>query len=272
MFQRGMKPNQCAELGVNDAVEAHGAGHDQHAHQREAEADFIADHLGRGAQRAEQGVLAVGRPAGQRDSVDAQRGEAENDENADVDIAGVPGGVHHAGDLHRGADAEQVNDGTDGHQGDRSERHDERQPRREKIDVLLHVGGREVFLEQELDAVGQGLQQSEGTDAGGSPAVLHMADDLALQPDGVGDDGEQNAERDGDLNNGDDQKSQNAHRRTNPQPCAFRSCLRRTAETYKIWRVPEEMRLSQPRWARLPRDGFPPRSSALPSSGRACRR
>ncbi len=154
-----------AELRVDDSAEAEGAGHEQHAHQRKAERNFIADHLGRGAQRAQQRVLAVGGPARQGDSVDAQRGDAENDENADVDIAGLSGGVHHAGDLHRGADAEQVNDGTDGHQGNRSERHDERQPRREKIDVLLHVGRRQVFLQQELDAVGKGLQQSEGTDA-----------------------------------------------------------------------------------------------------------
>ncbi len=198
---------------------AEGARHEQHANQREAERNFVADHLCRGAQRAQQRVLAVGRPARESDSVDAQRGDAEDDENSGIDVAGVPGGVHHAGDLHRGADAEQVNDGADGDHGNRSEGHDERKHRREKVDVLLDVGRRHVFLEQKLGSVGKRLQQSEGTDARGAPAILHAAHSLALQPHGVGDHGEQNADSDGDLDYRDDQKSQSVHRKINPQPC-----------------------------------------------------
>ncbi len=47
--------------------------------------------------------------------------------------------------------------------------------------------GHEVFLEEELDAVGERLQQAEGADAEGSPAVLDAAEDLALKQDRVGD-------------------------------------------------------------------------------------
>ncbi len=111
-----------------------------------------------------------------------------------------------------------MNDRADRDHGNRSESHDERKTGREKIDALLDVGRRQIFLQQKLDSVGERLQQSEWTDARGSPAILHAAHDLALQPHGVGDDGEQNAESDGDLDYRDDQKSQSAHRRINPQP------------------------------------------------------
>ena len=53
------------------------------------------------------------------------------------------------------------------------------------------ASGHQVFLEEELDAVGERLQQAEGADAGGSPAVLDAAENLALQQHRVGDRREQ---------------------------------------------------------------------------------
>ena len=81
-------PGCDAESGLlldDDAqIERSGAEHD--ADQREAERQFVADELRRGAQRAEQGVFVVRRPAGESDAVDADGSDAENDEQADVDI------------------------------------------------------------------------------------------------------------------------------------------------------------------------------------------
>jgi hypothetical protein len=43
------------------------------------------------------------------------------------------------------------------------------------------------------------LQQSERTDARGAPAVLHVADHFALQPDAVGDRSQQYEDGEDDL-------------------------------------------------------------------------
>ena len=59
--------------------------------------------------------------------------------------------------------------------------------------------GHQVFLEEELDAVGERLQQAEGTGAAGSPAVLHAAEDLAFEQHGVGDGGQRDDEDHEDL-------------------------------------------------------------------------
>ena len=47
---------------------------------------------------------------------------------------------------------------------------------------LYTYGGVRSSLKDELDAVRQRLQQPERADPCGSPAVLHVADDFALQP------------------------------------------------------------------------------------------
>jgi hypothetical protein len=75
----------------------------------------------------------------------------------------------------------------EGHDGDRDERAAERDHRREDEERALDGEAHQVFLEEELGAVDERLQQAEGADAAGSPAVLHAADDLALQQHGVGD-------------------------------------------------------------------------------------
>ena len=56
------------------------------ADEREAEGQLVADHLRGGAERAEQRELVVRRPAGERDAVDADGGDAEDDQQADVDV------------------------------------------------------------------------------------------------------------------------------------------------------------------------------------------
>ena len=66
--------------------------------------------------------------------------------------------------------------------------------------------GMQVFLEEELDAVGERLQQAEGADARGSPAVLDAAEDLALQQHRVGDRRQRDDEHDDDLEDAEQQE------------------------------------------------------------------
>ena len=78
----------------------------------------------------------------------------------------------------------------------RSQRKDHRDHRRRDKQRLVDVRRREVFFEQKLESVGRGLQQSKRADPRGSPAILHVAHDFALQPDRVGDRGEQHDQND----------------------------------------------------------------------------
>jgi hypothetical protein len=47
------------------------------------------------------------------------------------------------------------------------------------------VRRRQIFLEQKFRAIRQGLQQAKWTHPRGTPTVLHVAHNLALQPHGV---------------------------------------------------------------------------------------
>ena len=72
-------------------------------------------------------------------------------------------------------------------------------PRRKRN--VVGVGGDDVFLDEELDAVGEGLQPAElAADAGGAEAVLDAAGDFPLGPDedegGDGDKGDEGHSRD----------------------------------------------------------------------------
>ena len=51
---------------------------------------FVGDHLRGGPEPAQQRVLAVGGPAGQRDAVDAHRADGEDEEESDRQV-----GHHH---------------------------------------------------------------------------------------------------------------------------------------------------------------------------------
>jgi len=62
-----------AALLLDYGVEVERAGDEHDADERQAQAEFVGDHLRRRAQAAHQAVLRVGRPAGERYAVDADR-------------------------------------------------------------------------------------------------------------------------------------------------------------------------------------------------------
>ena len=63
-----------------------------------------------------------------------------------------------------------------------------RRRRREQIEELVDVRRDDVFLEEELDAVGDRLKQAPRPDAVGADPVLHLGRDLALGQDQIRDD------------------------------------------------------------------------------------
>src|SRR6185437_47542 len=148
-------------LDVNDGTQVERAGAEDDADQREAEGKLVTDELGGGAQRAEQRILIVRGPAGERDAVDADGGDAEDDEQRDVDV----------GDLEE-IDAAVNGARAEGYHGDGDQRAAEGDHGREDEERALDGERHEVFLEEELDAVGERLEEAEGADAAGAPAVL----------------------------------------------------------------------------------------------------
>ena len=73
-------------LQVDDIAQAQRSGAQYDSNHREAERKLIADHLRGRAQRAEKRIFIVRRPTGERDAVDADGGDAENHQQADIQV------------------------------------------------------------------------------------------------------------------------------------------------------------------------------------------
>ena len=136
--------------------------------KHEAHRDLVAHHLRRGAQRAEEGVLRVRGPAGDDHAVDLDRGDRHQEQQAGVDV----------GQRDVGAERNHRPGGQRRHDG-----HD----RAEEEQALVGRRREDDFLEQQLDRVGDRLQQAERADAVGAGADLRPADRLALPQRQVGD-------------------------------------------------------------------------------------
>src|SRR5205085_10991386 len=70
-------------------------------------------------------------------------------------------------------------------------------------DELVDVLGHDVFLQHQLDAVGEALKQAEGAVHVGPDAVLHAGDHTALEPDVEEREDHQDHERQDDLDDDD---------------------------------------------------------------------
>ena len=91
---------------------------------------------------------------------------------------------------------------------EREERGDQRQVRRQLEHQPVGAVGDQVLLEEELDAVGQGLQHAERPGPVRADAVLHVADDLALEPDHQHRGDQQEREHDDGLDHDDEDDGQ----------------------------------------------------------------
>ena len=152
-------------LRAHDVRQIERAGRDQDAEDDQADRDLVAHHLRRAAQSAQEGIARVAGPAGHDHAVDAERADREQVEDADIDV-----GEHQAVAErdHRPADQGQ----------------DEGDHRRQQEHDLVGAGRDDGLLDEQLEAVGQRLQQAVGPDRHRPLAQLHGADHLAL---GIGD-------------------------------------------------------------------------------------
>jgi len=195
------------KIGIQNAAKIEVAEVEKNRNNGEAKSDLVGDHLGRGADATEEGVFGVRGPTCDGNAVDRERGDGEEKERAKSEIGdGEVNGLIGAAHFKRTAE------GDDG-DGDEGGAHCEAggEPEESFVDV---VGG-EVFFEDKLKSISDGLGESaEGErevffkakdgerDAGavGADAVLDNRGETTLGVDGVGDKGEDDTEEDADFN------------------------------------------------------------------------
>ena len=163
----------------------------QHGDDDEADRDFVTHHLRRRAQRRQERIFRVRRPAGHDDAVDRQRRDREDVEHADIDVG------DHPAEIHRD-------------HGPGRERQHAAHQRRQQEHALVGAGGNDRLLQHELQKVGEGLEQAPGADHVGSAPDLHRRPDLAVGQQDVGDRDQQHHEQQHALRDHDDQRPEEA--------------------------------------------------------------
>src|ERR1700690_1190011 len=116
-------------LRFYDVAQTEASRDDQGSDKRQPERDFVADHLRAGTQATEQRVLIIGGPAGERDSVNAHRSNAEYNQQADVEV----------GDLQERAPRSDVNPVSKRDHGDGWDRKNHRDHGRSDVKRLVNM-------------------------------------------------------------------------------------------------------------------------------------
>ena len=75
--------------------------------------------------------------------------------------------------------------GTEGDDGNRHQGRDNHHQRRENKGEFARLGRNDVFLEKELETIGDRLEQSEPPGHGRSETGLHVSDQFTLEPGSV---------------------------------------------------------------------------------------
>ncbi len=156
--------NESPEMSLlchHNVAQAETARHDQHAHQRQAERNFVAHHLRAGAQSAQQGIFIVRRPPSQRHAVYADGGDAKNQQESRVHVGDLKGNAvrpnYGAAPMERHLEMEQQKLGygerpereavAERDHGNRCQREDDGNQRRRNVERLINVRRRQIFLE-----------------------------------------------------------------------------------------------------------------------------
>jgi hypothetical protein len=185
-FHLGKEAEPEAALRLHDLAEVERVDEQQRSGQRERQRQLVADHLRRTAQAAQQRVLAVGGPAAERHAINAQRRDGQNEQDADVEVGQPQVGLH----------AEDLDLRAEWNDDDRDQRDRHGEKRRQQIEERVGAGGHDTLLRQQLEDIGDGLQQAVRADAIGARAQLNMRQHLALDPLQVGQSRQQREQHD----------------------------------------------------------------------------
>src|SRR5205085_10209827 len=77
-------------LGVHNGGEVEQTGEEQNGDDHETDGNFVGNHLRGRAQAAEERIFRIRCPASHDDAINAERGDGENVENADVNVRNYP--------------------------------------------------------------------------------------------------------------------------------------------------------------------------------------
>ena len=194
------KPTNCGSdvpgrvgLRLHDVDERERARHQDHAEHAERERDLVGDELRAGAHRAEERELGVGRPAAEDEAVDAERADREDQEQRDREVGHVAVDLV-AADLPARPPRDHR---------ERAERRERGQERREDVEHVDRGGGEEALLADQLDEVGDRLQEPVGAGAVRAVAQLHPPHHLPLGERQVREADEDEVDDDERLDRGD---------------------------------------------------------------------
>ena len=137
-------------LPENDIGQVERAAKKENRDDGQPEGEFVGDHLRAGANASQERILRIGCPAGKDDSVNPQRGDGKDVENANIDI----------GDDHR--DSEER--GSKRQHREHEDRRDHRELWCDVIVELVDAVRDEIFLKQKLNGVCYGLPEAEQRD------------------------------------------------------------------------------------------------------------
>ena len=141
---------------------------------RQADVQFIADHLRGGTQASQQGIFAVGGPASQNNSVCADRGKGQNVQDPDIDVADDERLDRHPKNV-------QGHVGTERDDRKSDHGHEHRQHRRQGEQGLVGSGRDDVFFEEQFQSVGDRLENSIRADFHRAHSILHPAEHFPLE-------------------------------------------------------------------------------------------
>src|ERR1700722_2527401 len=141
-----------AALMAADGLQVEGAVSHDDGENREAEGDFVGNHLRGGADAAEQGETVIGGPSAEGNAVNADADGSEDIERADVEI----------GRLQVDGIAADVQDIAHRSDGESDDYREESQERGEAVDEVIRAVGHEISLHEHFDGVGEnGVDHAE---------------------------------------------------------------------------------------------------------------
>ena len=211
-----MKPSGWAKayhtparrLGVHDRVELERAGREHHAEQAEAERDLVGHELGAATagRRGSRTCCCSPSRRGARRRRRCSRGRTPR-----ARPRRGPGATSSGSSPVQAEGGDRRQRAAEGDRGEDRQRRGEDHQRRGRVEHLVDVPRREVFLEDDLQAVGERLAEPEephlrerDADAVGALAVLHPGGHPALDEHEVGRRRHQAADEQADLHEGDD--------------------------------------------------------------------
>ena len=156
MFQRGMNPSHVPCCDVTSSARLSVLRDHQHADDGQRQAQFVADHLRGRPHGAHQRILRIRCPAAKHDAVNAERCDRENEQQPDAEVRHLEPGPNGITENESSAGTSET-------------------IRRGDVEEDVGVGWNDFFFEQEFQAVGDRLKQSERPHAVGPGRIWTRA-------------------------------------------------------------------------------------------------